>query len=92
MVLGITEALVRHDSDMSELNVDGYNTYVADTINNRELNYSRTMVFISKQLTVRVRHDLMSDDVSSIWLELDRANQKKFLVCGIENIFQQSTS
>ena len=37
LVLGITEALVRPDCDMSELSVEGYHTYVADTINNPDL-------------------------------------------------------
>ena len=56
---------------------------MADTLKNPDLNVSRVAVYAHKDVVVEVRNDLMTDDVSSIWLEVGLKRQKKFLVSNI---------
>ena len=51
------------------------------THSNVRLKTSRIVTYTHKSVTAKLRPDLMSDTVSSIWLEVGFPWQKKFLVC-----------
>ena len=61
---------------------------MANTLANPLLKISRIAVYVQKDVAVKVRHDLMNDSFSSIWLEIGLPRQKKILVCNIYREWQ----
>ena len=45
-------------------------------------------MYVHQDVLVKVRHDLMNDCFSSIWLELGLPRQKKILVCNVYREWQ----
>ena len=73
---------------IDDAKIDQYKLYLADTLKNPNLNISRVAVYVQKDVVVTVRHDLMTEDVSSIWLEVGLQRQKKFLVSNVYREWQ----
>lgn len=82
-LLGISEANLHHHHDLQNVQVDDYDLITCPTITNPILKTSRIVVCKHKSLIGKVRSDLMSDDFSSIWMEVGLPNKKKILVCQI---------
>ena len=82
-ILGISEANHHAHHSLDDVQIDDYNLYLADTLNNPELNISRVAVYVHKDIIVTVRDDLMTDSFSSVWLEVGLKRQKKFLVSNV---------
>ena len=40
------------------------------------------MAFVTEELTFSLRNDLTSADTSTLWIEIERENQKNFLIGG----------
>ena len=80
-ILGLSEANLLATHDRSLVVLDDYNLHVCQTIKNPLLATSRLVVYTHKDLVVKLRTDLMDDNISSVWLELGLPGHKKFLVC-----------
>ena len=80
-VLGLSEANIRHDHDLSLVQHEEYTLHICPTIDNPKLKMSRIVVYTHKSLVVKRRHDLEDDSVSAIWLEAGLPNQKKIVIC-----------
>ena len=87
-VLGISEPCFKDYHNKSDLYLENYRVFLAKTLENEELKYSRISVFVHKDVIVKERNDLMSDSFSSIWLELGLPKQKKILVCNLYREWQ----
>ena len=87
-VFGISESNFLSTHNPEDVQINHYNLYLADTIKNPDLNISRVAVYVHEDIVVKVRNDLMTDDVSSIWLEVGIKRQKKFLVSNIYREWQ----
>ena len=82
-ILGISESNFHATHSLEDVQIDNYILYLADTLKNPELNISRVAVYVHKDVIVKVRNDLMTDNFSSIWLEVGLKRQKKFLVSNV---------
>ena len=71
--------LASHDKSLAFL--ADYDLHLCKTIGNPELNISRVVVYTHKDLRVKLRADLMSNNISSVWMEVGLPGYKKFLVC-----------
>ena len=80
-VIGISESCFKHGSDVNDVEINEYETIFSNTIDNPQLKYSRISVYVHNDIHKKIRHDLMNDTFSSIWLELGLPRQKKILVC-----------
>ena len=80
-VLGLSEANVRQDHDLSLVQHEDYTLHTCPTIDNPELKMSRVVVYTHKSLVVKRRDDLEDNTVSAIWLEVGLPRQKKILIC-----------
>ena len=83
MILGISESSYHASQDTGDIQLDEYELYLPKTISNPNIQTSRIAVYVHKDLTVKVRNDLMNDVFSSVWLELGRPRQKKILLCNV---------
>ena len=80
-VLGISENCFKSCHNVEDVCIDQYETIFSKTLLNQSLNCSRIAVYVDKEISKKVRLDLMSDTFSSVWLELGHPRQKKILVC-----------
>ena len=69
-VMGISESNFHANHNLENVQVNDYNLFLADTIKNSNLNISRVAVYVHKDVVVKVRNDLMDENISSIWLEV----------------------
>ena len=44
---------------------------------------SRVVVYTHSSLVVKTRPDLMNNQVSAVWLEVELPNRRKILVCNV---------
>ena len=80
-VFGVSEANLHHTTDLSLVQLPGYTLITANTLKNPKIQMSRVVVYLSEGMSGTVREDLMSDDFSSIWIELSvPGRSKKILV------------
>ena len=68
--------------------IEGYDLLTSHMINNDDLNVSRVVVFVHESIVAKVRDDLMSDDFSSIWLEVGFPGTAKILLCNLYREWQ----
>ena len=81
--MGISESNFLKHHRLEDVQIEDYNLFLADTLRNPQLNISRVAVYVHKDVVVQVRHDLMTDTFSSVWLEVGLSRQKKFIVSNI---------
>ena len=83
-VLGISEANLHYTTDLNTVQLPGYTLFTAKTLKNPQLKMSRVVVYMSEGMSGKVREDLMSEEFSSIWIELSvPGNSKKVLVSNV---------
>ena len=80
-VLGLSEANLKRDHDLTLVQHEDYNLHTCPSIDNPQLNISRVVVYTHKSVVVKRRHDLEDSTVSAIWLEAGLPRQKKILIC-----------
>ena len=85
-ILGISEANFHSNHSLEDVQINNYTLYLADTLNNPQLNISRVAIYVHKDVVVKVRNDLMTDSFSSIWLEVGLKRQKK---CLVSNVYRE---
>ena len=80
-ILGISESNLHQSVDLSLVQLPGYSLHTARTMTNPRIACSRVVVYLAEGVTAKVRDDLMSEEFSSIWLEVSiPGNSQKLLV------------
>ena len=83
-MLGVSEANLHQDTDMALVQIPGYTLLTAATMANPRLRMSRVVVYLGEGVVGKVREDLMSEEFSSVWVELSvPGNARKILVANI---------
>ena len=80
-VLGISEANFKRGHDLDNVQLEDYDLILSKTFDNDQLQVSRVACYKHHSMVGQVRNDLMSDEFSSIWLELGLPGKRKFLIC-----------
>ena len=80
-IFGISEANLFRDHDLQDVQITDYNLHTCPTLSNPDLGYSRIVVYTHKSLVCKLRPDLMSNDYSSIWMQVGLPRHKQILVC-----------
>ena len=63
-ILGVSESNFYSTHSLEDVQIDNYNLFLADTLKNPNLQVSRVAVYVHKDIIVKVRDDLMTNDVS----------------------------
>ena len=80
-LLGISETSFKKGHDISDIQIQDYSIFFSKTLENPNLGVSRCAVYVHKDvIKPKLRLDLMSDEFSSVWLEVHLPRQKKILV------------
>ena len=79
--LGISEANLKRDHNFEDVQLDGYDLVVSKTMDNDKLQVSRVVCYKHHSLVGKFREDLMSDEFSSVWMEIGLPGKRKILVC-----------
>ena len=82
-ILGLSEANLFRNHDLSNVQLPEYTLHTCPTLDNPGLNVSRVVVYTHNSLVVKLRPDLMNDNVSTIWLEVGLPRRRKILVCNL---------
>ena len=72
-ILGVSEANFHRHHNLDDVQIENYTLYLAKTLENPDLNISRVAVYVHKDVTVKVRTDLINDSFSY----LARSGSKK---------------
>ena len=75
-LFGVSEANFLKNEDISSISLQDYNIYFAPASQNGVC----LLVYVHKSIHVKLRQDLMSPELSSVWLETKLFNGKKILV------------
>ena len=84
--LGISEANIKTNQDIKLFSIDDYNIFLAPPSLSGIV---RLAVYVHKDMVVKLRQDLMSPELSSVWLEAGLKNQKKILINQMYREWQQ---
>ena len=87
-VMGIAEANIGKHDRKEEITIKGYNI-VIDKGRNKTGGMSRTAIMIRKDLSFKIREDLMSEDFPETWIELGEKGYQKTLICTMYREFKQ---
>ena len=80
-LFGVSETCFKKGHDLADVQIQDYEVYFSKTLDNPSLEVSRIAVYVHKDIVKpKVRSDLMSDNFSSIWLEIHLPRQKRILV------------
>ena len=77
LILGISEANIPKNEDIKLFSVKDYTVYPSPC---SESGIIRLVIYAHKDVMVKVRNDLSSPNLSSVWLEAGLKNHKKFLI------------
>ena len=80
-LLGISEATFRRGHEIEEVQLEEYDLILSKTFDNDQLQISRVVCYKHQSLVGKVREDLMSDQFSSVWVEIGLPGKSKILVC-----------
>ena len=80
-IFGISEANLFRNQDLQDVQIADYNLHTCPTLSNPDLGYSRIVVYTHKSIVSKLRPDLMSNDCSSIWMQVGLPRHKQILVC-----------
>ena len=68
--------------------IQDYELFTSKTMSNVNLQISRVVVYKHTSVVAKVREDLMSNNFSSIWLEVGFPGRTKILVCNLYRDWQ----
>ena len=81
LVLGLGEAQFKSDHDLAEVQQPGFTLHLDSS--QASLGVSRCAVYTHESLAVKRRHDLETEGIYTVWLQLGLPHQKEILVmCG----------
>ena len=87
-ILGLCEANLKNNVDISLVQHQDYHLHVAQSINNPALGIARTVVYTHTSLVVKRRLDLEDESLSSVWLEVGMPRQRKILIATFDREWQ----
>ena len=87
-ILGISEANFKRGHDLEDVQLGDYDLFLSKTFDNDDLGVSRVVCYKHTSLVGGLREDLMSDNFSSIWMEIGLPRKKKILVCQLYREWQ----
>ena len=87
-LLVVSEANLKNTHDRTKVQIPGYELFTAKTIDNEDLNISRLVMYKQEGITAKLRGDLMTNEIDSIWLQLGFKGHKKILVGGLYRVWQ----
>ena len=76
-LFGISEANVKCNLDIDTIKISDYTLYLAPPSSNGMI---RLIVYIHKSMVVKLRTDLMDNELSSLWFEAGLKNKNKILI------------
>ena len=76
------------DNPDYKIKIVGYNLELPLTWNNDKLEYARIAVLIKEDLNYEILKQYMSNDISTIWVKINRKGRKKLIVGGIYREFK----
>ena len=82
-ILGVSEVNLNKYHDLNNVQIDNYDLITCETMNNVNLQYSSVVVYKHYSIIAKVLDDLMSPELSPIWLECGLPMKRKFLVCNM---------
>ena len=77
-ILGISEASLGINDNIDLVSINDYSMYLSHPSRSGMI---RLVVYVHKDIVVKLRSDMMSPEFCSVWLEVGFKNQKKILVC-----------
>ena len=80
-VFCVSESNLRDTVDQSDVQIPGYRLLTSKTISNPLLKISRVVVYLDRAVKGKLREDLMSPDMSSVWIELGSGEHKLLIGC-----------
>ena len=88
-IFGISETCFRKKHNLDDIKIDNYEVYLSNTLQNRNLNVSRVAVYVHRDVVKqKLRQDLMTENFSSVWLEVGLKGNKSILVGNIYRDWQ----
>ena len=87
-ILGVSEANYKQGHDIEDVQLADYDLFLSKTFENNNLTISRVVAYKHQSLVGGLRQDLMSDNFSSIWMEVGLPKKKKILVCQLYREWQ----
>ena len=87
-ICSVSEVDIEDFDEKKPFSIRGYNTYFP--LKREGTNKRRLLCFVKDGIDVKQRDDLMSDTLSSVWIEVKGINQK-ILVCTIYREFNDMT-
>ena len=82
-VVFLTECDIRHIGEKNPYNIEGYKTFYP-LIENDESKI-RIIGLVQEDLAqyMMIRHDLMSEAIATLWLQVTRSDGRRVLMCGV---------
>ena len=77
-IIGVSECDIQDFDPQKPYSIEGFSTYFP--LNREGSNKKRLLCFVKSSIEVKERKDLMSEAVSSVWLELSKGKHKT-LIC-----------
>ena len=77
LILGISEANIKTNEDINLYSIKDYKIFPAPASVSGVI---RLVVYVHKEISVKLRNDLMCLGLSSVWLEAGYKNHKKFII------------
>ena len=87
-ILGISEANFKQGHDIEDVQLADYDMFLSNTFDNDDLAVSRVVAYKHQSLVGSLQQDLMSDNFSSIWMEVGLPRKQKILVCQLYREWQ----
>ena len=80
-VFCVSESNLRDTVDKSRVQIPGYRMFTSKTIAKSSLKISCVIVYLDKAVKGKIREDLFSPDLSTIWLKIGSGEHKPLFGC-----------
>ena len=80
-IFGVVEANFFLNNDKQDILTSGYKLVLDKGRHSPERNNARCALYVSVNLSVKIRTDLMDDNVPEIWVEVAEPRKKRVLLC-----------
>ena len=77
----VSEANQYIETTPEQCTIEGY--YMIHPLSREDRRHSRLIVLVKDGFQVKVRNDIMSKEILSIWLEIQRKGKKKLLIAAL---------
>ena len=80
-ILGVLEANFFEGNCVEDINIPGFTVYWDKGRKHQTRGNSRTVLFVDKDLSCKIRYDLMGENVPEVWAEIGEPRKKRSLLC-----------